>query len=52
MSLQLLLLGTECLGHVGAWGLEEAGQVWAVDGVLAESWPGVMVLWVFAEETA
>ena len=52
VSLQLLLLGTECLGHVGARGLEEAGQDWAVDGVLAESWSGVTVLWVFAEETA
>ena len=34
MSLQLLPLGTECLGLVGAQGLEEAGQAWAVDGVL------------------
>ena len=37
---------------MGTKGLEEAGQVWAVDGVLAESWSGVTVLWVFAEETA
>ena len=48
MSLQLLPLGTECLGLVGARGLEGPGR----PGLWMGRWSGVTVLWVFTEEAA